>query len=440
MSDELILPHNLEFEQGVLGAMLTSKTAVEAVIGGTLKPQHFYRKRHGLIFTAIGRLDDRGEPVDAATVERELLEMGELDHAGGRETLIAVGNTSPPPGSAAAYAGHIVRDADWRAVLEASQAITAAAWKRDESALANAEAMLNRREGDADREYDSDRQAEVLYRIAEHGLVKDGLEWPFPELTRACAIRPGSLNVLSAYTSTGKSVFCDQMLDHWHFAGKDLNVGLLWNETTVEERQLRRASRRTEISRARLERGELQPPEHGALIKEIAIPTWDMTDMIGWDAEHVARYIRRWGKDAVVVDLLNRFPFDGSRALEPQIGDVINRLADAAALSKTAVILVAQVNRQSAGMVAQRRKPNIFDLKGSGDIETHSDTVTFIYRPRDADDEMLDEGEIYFDKTRHGGLSSVDVEFDWKNMRFDRRQAEPVAAGYAAESDEGMAF
>ena len=55
-----ILPHNLEAEQGLLGALLVDNRAVEK-IGDFLKAQHFFMPAHQRVFDAIVKMIDRGQ-------------------------------------------------------------------------------------------------------------------------------------------------------------------------------------------------------------------------------------------------------------------------------------------------------------------------------------------------------------------------------------------
>ena len=66
-------PHNLDAEQSVLGAILLSDRALYAlVIEEGLRPEDFYRERHGAIYAAMLALYNESEPVDVLTVTDRL--------------------------------------------------------------------------------------------------------------------------------------------------------------------------------------------------------------------------------------------------------------------------------------------------------------------------------------------------------------------------------
>lgn len=100
---ELLLPQNLEAEQGVLGSMLISATALDAGVA-MLRVEDFYRPAHRIIFKALTRMADRGEPVDPITLREELRKMEQLEDCGGLEYLTALVESVPTAANLEYYA------------------------------------------------------------------------------------------------------------------------------------------------------------------------------------------------------------------------------------------------------------------------------------------------------------------------------------------------
>ncbi|MFG1998311.1 DUF3987 domain-containing protein [Spirillospora sp. NPDC048911] len=101
------LPHNIEAEQHTLGALMLDPTAL-AEVRGLLEGTEFYRPAHGLIWSAIVGLADRGAPfepvaVAAAINPRDLAALGGAPYL---HTLIS----QVPTATNATYYAHIVRD------------------------------------------------------------------------------------------------------------------------------------------------------------------------------------------------------------------------------------------------------------------------------------------------------------------------------------------
>ena len=68
-----VMPHSVEAEQSVIGAMLMDKDAIltaSEIIGG----QDFYQNAYGVIFDAIVEMFNEGSPVDLITLKERLKE------------------------------------------------------------------------------------------------------------------------------------------------------------------------------------------------------------------------------------------------------------------------------------------------------------------------------------------------------------------------------
>ena len=75
-------PQDMDAEQSVLGAMLSSKDAIADVVE-VLRGTDFYRPAHELVYDAILDLYGRGDPADAVTVSDELTKRGQITRVGG---------------------------------------------------------------------------------------------------------------------------------------------------------------------------------------------------------------------------------------------------------------------------------------------------------------------------------------------------------------------
>jgi replicative DNA helicase len=63
-----ILPHNMEAEQGLLGALLVDNRAMEK-IGDFLRQDHFFVPAHRRIYAAIEKLIERGQTASPVTLK-----------------------------------------------------------------------------------------------------------------------------------------------------------------------------------------------------------------------------------------------------------------------------------------------------------------------------------------------------------------------------------
>ena len=68
-----VLPHSIEAEQAVIGAMLMDKEAIltsSEIISG----EDFYQSAYGILFETIVELFNEGKPVDLITLQNRLRE------------------------------------------------------------------------------------------------------------------------------------------------------------------------------------------------------------------------------------------------------------------------------------------------------------------------------------------------------------------------------
>src|ERR1700677_1093095 len=83
------LPHNLEAERSILGAVLLDNHALNAAVEKT-KPDDFFLPQHRQIFERMLQLGERQQAIDIVTLMEDLSRRGELESAGGGRSL------SPP--------------------------------------------------------------------------------------------------------------------------------------------------------------------------------------------------------------------------------------------------------------------------------------------------------------------------------------------------------
>ena len=72
---ERVIPHNIDAEQSVIGAMFLTKKALQKGLE-RLDGSEFYLDSHSKIFEAIKNLDAKGVEVDITTVADELNNLG----------------------------------------------------------------------------------------------------------------------------------------------------------------------------------------------------------------------------------------------------------------------------------------------------------------------------------------------------------------------------
>ena len=128
----------------------------------------------------------------------------------------------------------------------------------------------------------------------------------------------------------------------------------------------------------------------------------------------IRRAVRKWGVKLVLVDYLQKI--HGTKAAEKrtyEIAEVSGKLKGVAADTRTAVVALAQLNRENEK--AAPRAPRLTDLADSGQIERDADLVLLLDRVRN---EPKGEAIIAIAKQRDGECGIVPLWYDGQFCRF----------------------
>lgn len=120
-------PHDLEAEEGVIGAMLLSKEAIAAA-AEICVPGDFYKPSHGHAFAAAVEMHTRGDPVDPVLLADELLRHGLLESDGGVQHLVTLQARSPATSNTWKYAQIVADKALLRRLIAAADETAAVAY------------------------------------------------------------------------------------------------------------------------------------------------------------------------------------------------------------------------------------------------------------------------------------------------------------------------
>ncbi len=88
------LPHNLDAERFVLGAILQDDTRFTA-LSAALPPDDFYLEKHRRIFARMRDLHERSERIDRVTLANELMAQRQLESCDGLGYLVSLDEGLP---------------------------------------------------------------------------------------------------------------------------------------------------------------------------------------------------------------------------------------------------------------------------------------------------------------------------------------------------------
>src|ERR687895_371202 len=191
-----------------------------------LKPDHFYRPRHQLIFRATIRLKEKADPeaVDALTVCDDLRSHGELEAAGSEAYVHSLPTVVPAVGAVLDYARIVRDDALMRGILDTTRRIQAEVLAhrgepRDLIERAEAELFKIGHEGGlAEMRSIEDvlhEEIDKLEELSRKGVGLTGTPSGFTDIDELTGgFQPGNLIVLAARPSMGKSTLATNIVEN----------------------------------------------------------------------------------------------------------------------------------------------------------------------------------------------------------------------------------
>src|SRR5213596_2415578 len=130
---ERTLPHNLEAERSVLGAILLHNDAFN-LAAEVIDSADFFRDAHRRIFDKMITLSERGDAIDLVTLKEELSRSSELDEVGGPAYITALVDGVPRSTNVEHYAKIIKEKATLRNLIFSANKILANAYDAEDEA------------------------------------------------------------------------------------------------------------------------------------------------------------------------------------------------------------------------------------------------------------------------------------------------------------------
>jgi hypothetical protein len=137
-------PHDLEAEEGALGAAMLSAEALTVVLD-RLGADDFYRPAHRTVYRALAQLRDRGRPVDPKTVRAELARTRALADVGGGPFLHTLVQGVPTVAHVGEYVAIVAAFGCTRRLIDTGHQLVQAGYEDPDNpgrAVAHAQAAL----------------------------------------------------------------------------------------------------------------------------------------------------------------------------------------------------------------------------------------------------------------------------------------------------------
>lgn len=460
-----MLPHNIEAEQGLLGALLVDNRAVERM-GDFLKAEHFFLPAHQRIYQAIAKLIDRGQTASPVTLKSYFETDEDLAHVGGAEYLADLAASVVTVINTADYARTIYDLFLRRELIAFGEEVVNDCFSHTLDRDANevikeAEGRLFSlaETGDMNGGFVTLRESVLTaIQIAEKAYQTDGhVTGATTGLTdldnKLGGLHPSDLLILAARPSMGKTSLAVNIAYNTAKAyvksgGKEgAIVGFFSLEMSSDQLATRILADESGISGDAIRKGNIQESDFRRFVEasqQLAqMPLYiDDTPALSISAvrTRARRLKRQYGLGLIVVDYLQLLQGTGSRqGTENRVLEISEITRGLKAIAKELNIPVMALSQLSRA-VEQRedKRPMLSDLRESGSIEQDADVVMFIYREEyylarsqpdmeDAEkfakwqermDRAHNKAEVIVSKQRHGPIGTVETYFDPNLTRF----------------------
>ncbi len=450
MPDPLrIPPQNIDAEISILGSLMLDANAIYKVVD-TLKPEHFYRDSHRLIYETIVELAERREPADVVSVSNRLKEKNNLEAVGGKSYLAELVNTIPNAANAVHYADIVHKKGVLRQLIDASQRINELGYREEE----DVDTLLD----EAEQKIFSISQTSLRQKLISVGsalaaaweridrLHKNkgelrGVPTGFPDIdTILSGFQPSDLIVLAARPSLGKTSLALDIARN--AALKNIPVGIFSLEMSADQLTDRLIAAEANIDLWQLRTGRLRNDGddftkiRDALDRLSKAPIY-IYDEAGLNILQMRAMARRLqaekGLKLLVVDYLQLIqPRMSTDNIVQQITEISRSLK---ALARELGIPVLALSQLSRAVEARHPPiPKLSDLRESGSIEQDADVVMFIYREdryRPQTDRK-NQADIMIQKHRNGPLGQATLYFNDRWTSFSSIAKE----GYTPTEDQ----
>lgn len=439
----LLPPNNLEAEEAVIGSILIDPSVVNDVME-ILRSDDFYSKKHQVIFAAMEKMYERGDPIDVLSLCEELKRTGQMKFVGSELDVARLAEAVPTSAHVMHYA-KIVRDKSiLRSLIEAGRNIVESAYDEREvdEILDEAERIVfDIAESRAMKTYDHigsimhavfENLEELRLRSAtvpEPGAVVSGLPTGFRILDRQTSgFHKSDLIIIAARPSVGKTAFALTIARN--MAVKfNLSVGIFSLEMSKEQLAQRLLCSESRVDLHKIRTGYLSDQEWERLtigaskLYKANIIVDDEPSLDPRTLRAKARRMKReYNIDAIFVDYLQLMHTrgGGQESRQQEISEISRSLKLLARELEIAVVALSQLSR--AVETREDKRPRLSDLRESGAIEQDADTVLFIYREEYyRKSEKLHEpheAEIIIGKQRNGPIGTVKLMFEPQTASF----------------------
>src|SRR5688572_1119688 len=441
---ERTLPHNLDAEKSVLGAILIHNEAFNHA-AELIDSRDFFRDAHRRIFERMVTLSERGDAIDFVTLKEELSRAGELDEIGGPAYIAALADGVPRSANVEYYARIVKEKSTLRNLIHSANKILSEAYEAEQEPdllLDEAERAIfaiaedRIRAGFVPLRDLVQSSFTTIEKLQQTKGAVTGVPSGFADLDEiTTGFQRGDLVVVAARPSMGKTSL---VLNMTQYVGTstDMTVGFFSLEMSKEQLFMRMLTSEARIDAHRFRTGHLSEKDYGKLshalgtLAEARVFIDDSASIGVLEMRAKARRLKaEHGLNLLVIDYLQLMQGRGRfESRQQEVSAISRSLKGLAKELNIPIIALSQLSRAPEGRTDHR--PQLSDLRESGAIEQDADVVMFIYRPEVYEKDETkpeDQGvaEIIVGKQRNGPIGSVRLSFLNQFTRFENYAAAP---------------
>ncbi|NKB28754.1 MAG: replicative DNA helicase [Rhodobacteraceae bacterium] len=463
------LPHNVEAEQQLLGAILTNNDIYDR-IAAIIEAAHFYEPVHARIWEVAASRISKNALASPVTLKAFLEDDEGLKELGGAKYLARLAGAAISSFAAKDYAQMIYDLAIRRELIGLGRDISAKAGSvnvdsEPKEQIVEAEQALYKlgEAGQASQGFqsflkavtDAVNNANAAYQ-RDGGLA--GVSTGLTDLDKKLGgLHRSDLLILAGRPSMGKTSLATNVAfniakayrrglkqDGSEGAVDGGVVGFFSLEMSAEQLAARILSEASEVPSEQIRRGDMTEGEFRRFVEAAktleACPLYiDDTPAlpISQLAARARRLKREHGLDALFVDYLQLVrPATAKDSRVNEVSEITQGLKAIAKELDIPVVALSQLSRQVESR--EDKRPQLSDLRESGSIEQDADVVMFVFREEyyaereKPGDEQLDKmadwqarmerlhgkAEVIVGKQRHGPIGNIDLAFEGRFTRF----------------------
>ena len=433
---ERTLPHNVDAEKSVLGAILVNNENYYRVIE-TLHPEDFYLDAHRVIFRQMIELMEQSKVIDLITIQDDLVRASRLESAGGITYLAGLLDGIPHLVNIEHYIQIIRERATLRQLINSANKIMAECFDQADPAdeiLDRAEqALFNLSEKRIRTGFISVKEMELpatklLEKLYTEREMITGVATGFRDLDRLTSgLQPSDLVILAARPSMGKTALvlniAQQVALH-----KGKPVGMFSLEMSKEQLLMRMLCAEARVDAHKVRTGYLGKDDFRKLIDTLGVTTQaplyidDSSTLTVMEMRAKCRRLKaEHGLSLIIVDYMQLMSGYGRvENRNQEISGISRGLKALAKELSVPVIALSQLSRAPEQRQGDH-KPQLSDLRESGSIEQDADLVMFIYREEvyKPSEENAGLAELIIAKQRNGPTGIVKLAFLREFTRFE---------------------